>query len=80
MFYVYVLRSIEGKYYIGQTNNLERRLLQHLHKKVISTRLHNYQLVHYENYATRTEAILRERQLKLWKSKKAIEKLINKLG
>lgn len=38
MWYVYILKSEKYKwYYVGSTNNLERRLIEHNHKRVSST-------------------------------------------
>ena len=35
MFYVYILKSIYyGKYYIGQTENIEKRMMEHNSGKV----------------------------------------------
>ena len=33
MFYLYILRTSANTLYIGQTNNLERRLNEHRNKK-----------------------------------------------
>ncbi|MEK6570515.1 MAG: GIY-YIG nuclease family protein, partial [Bacteroidota bacterium] len=49
-FYVYVLRSLkDGKLYIGQTNNLQERLLRHNHGRVKSTKGRRpLQLIYFE--------------------------------
>ena len=58
--YVYVLRSIEKKYfYIGSTNNLQRRLNEHNGGLVTSTRPYRpYRIVAY--VAVETEQKARE--------------------
>ena len=64
--YVYILRSLrDGKYYIGYTSNLERRLEEHNSGRQRSTR-HRvpFELVYYEEYESKSEAMKRERQLK----------------
>ena len=66
MFYVYLIQSnLDNSYYIGQTNNLEKRLLDHnegLSK--YTSRKRPWKMVYYEEFETRTEAIKRERFLK----------------
>ncbi len=67
VFYVYILRSIRnGKLYVGQTDNLDRRLSEH--KEGRGGRFTRYQgpwkLVYSEPHANRVSAIERERFLK----------------
>lgn len=81
MFFVYILRTDRNTLYIGQTNNLEKRLQEHnghTSKSAKYTRsFKSCELVYQETYSTRHEAMLREIQLKSWpKAKK--EALINK--
>jgi putative endonuclease len=78
MFYVYVLRSQKTeKFYIGQTQDISNRVLEHNNGKTISTRSGRpWVLVHTEVFATRSDAIKRERELKSKKSHQAIEILI----
>ena len=66
MHYVYVLKSvILGELYIGQTNDLKRRFVEHNDKKNISTRYKApFKLVYYEAYHSPSDAKHRERQLK----------------
>lgn len=66
MFLVYVLRSSQRLYfYVGLTNNLERRYLQHQNGRVRSTKAYRpFQLVHKESFNTRQEARSREKYLK----------------
>ena len=79
MFTVYVLKSEkDGKYYIGITNDLEKRLIRH--NKGYSRYTKNkgpFKAVYKEEYGTNSEARRRELYLKSLKSKLAIEKLIN---
>ncbi len=66
MFYVYLLQSkLDKSYYIGQTNDLEKRLFDHnegLSK--YTSRKRPWEIVYFEKFETRTEAIKRERFLK----------------
>jgi len=66
MYYVYVLLSKkDGKFYIGQTNNLKKRLNRHYAGLVKSTRHRRpLELLLFEEYATRSEAMKRETFLK----------------
>ncbi len=67
MYTVYVLYSESyDKIYIGYTSNLEQRLLSHNHlaKKGYTVRFRPWTLVISENFATKTEALKRERSLK----------------
>lgn len=70
MYFVYVLMSeTTGKRYIGQTENLARRLREHNTpdhnlRKHTSRNRGPWRLVHFETFATRTEAMRRERWLK----------------
>lgn len=72
---VYILRTSSDTLYIGQTNNLEKRLLEHKNKTSKSAKYIKYfdsfQLVYSEQYTSRIEAMKREWQLKEWtKAKK----------
>ena len=75
MFFVYILRTPSNTLYIGQTNNLERRLKEHSKKgsrgAKYMRRFKSFQLVYKEVFPTRSEALKREIELKKWpKSKK----------
>lgn len=72
MFYVYVLKSLkDNKYYFGQTNNLENRLKQHFHGKVVSTKNRRpFKVVGYKTYETRSEAMWIEHNIKKHGDKK----------
>ena len=66
MFFVYVLKSEkDGKLYIGYTNNLKRRLEEHTRGLSKATQPRgNLELVYYESYKSKTDAVVREHQLK----------------
>ncbi len=74
-YFVYILRTSSNTLYIGQTNNLNKRLLEHKNKTSKSAKYIKYfdsfQLVYSEKYPTRIEAMRREYQIKHWtKAKK----------
>lgn len=78
MFYTYILESVKfGKYYIGCTNNIETRIDKHNKGYVRSTKAYKpWILVHKEEFKTLSNARHRESQIKGWKSRESIEKLI----
>ena len=79
MHYTYILKSkIIDKYYIGSTDNPQRRLILHNEGHSVSTKAYiPWDLVYLETFATKTEALKREKHLKKMKSKKYIELLIS---
>jgi putative endonuclease len=64
--YVYILKSLkDGKFYTGCTADIEKRLAQHNNGRVRSTKTRRpLKLVYWETFATRSEAMRRERCLK----------------
>ncbi len=66
MKYVYVLVSIkDGKYYIGQTNDIKSRITRHQRGYVRSTRHRRpLKLLYFEKYEDRGTSMRREKFLK----------------
>ena len=79
MVFVYILQSLStGHYYIGITDHLLRRFNEHRQGENRTTRHQGpWWMPAYEIYESRTHAMQREKQLKAWKSSKAITALIN---
>jgi putative endonuclease len=79
MFYVYVLHSEHlGQYYVGQTSDLRRRFKQHKTGESIYTkRSHDWNLVYYEAYTSRSLAMKRESRLK--PRSRAFQELIKRI-
>lgn len=77
MFYVYILESTTcGKYYIGCTSNINRRLMEHNRNFSKYTRNKGPWVVKYrEEYQNLSDARKREKQIKCWKSRENIERL-----
>ncbi|MBK9006485.1 MAG: GIY-YIG nuclease family protein [Anaerolineae bacterium] len=66
MFYIYIIHSqSRQRYYVGSTESLERRLQEHNVGKSKSTRAGvPWQLVHREDFETRSEAMAQEKKVK----------------
>lgn len=67
MFYLYILGSKKDeKLYIGSTNNLKKRLIEHNSGKVPATKPRiPLKLLYYESYLAEQDARSRESKLKL---------------
>lgn len=74
-YYVYILANSKPSLYIGVTNNLIRRTVEHKQKRADGfTKKYNInKLVYYEIHQDINEALLREKQLKHWKREWKIE-------
>ena len=80
MRYVYILKSKESdRYYIGESSNVERRLLEHKEgKTAFGKRNAGLTVVYQKAYSNRSEAKKLESFLKQRKSHRFINKLINR--
>ncbi len=79
MYYVYIMTNYTNKVlYIGVTNNLERRVVEHKNKlnKGFTQRYNVKKLAYFETTSNIDSAIEREKQLKGWIRAKKVE-LIN---
>ena len=77
MAWVYILKTKSGKYYVGSTDSLDRRLQQHLVGHTPTTkRLVFESLALAQEYETLKEARLVELRIKKLKRKDYIEKMI----
>ena len=67
MFYVYVLRSERNsRFYVGSTKDVKKRLIEHNTGKSQATRyIKPLKLIYSEQYSTRSDAVKRERFLKM---------------
>jgi predicted GIY-YIG superfamily endonuclease len=80
MYYVYLLLNAEGKRYIGYTSDLRKRLETHNQGKVKSTKGSKWELVYYEAYKSKKDAMIREKRLKDGRAKyRLIERLRNSI-
>ncbi|RJQ35368.1 GIY-YIG nuclease family protein [Candidatus Parcubacteria bacterium] len=73
-YYVYIMASRSKVLYIGITNNLERRTLEHKKGLIegFSKRYRTHNLVYFEHTTDVDVAIEREKQLKRWRREKKI--------
>jgi|WetSurMetagenome_2_1015567.scaffolds.fasta_scaffold179957_2 putative endonuclease len=79
MFSVYVLCSLStGRHYVGQSEDLARRLFEHQHDLARYTRGKGpWELVYSEEFSTRAEAMNRERFLKSGQGREWLKLHIN---
>jgi predicted GIY-YIG superfamily endonuclease len=78
-FWVYILRCADGSYYVGHTDDIELRLAKYQAGEFAGytrTRL-PVELTFIEEFPSRSDAFVRERQIKGWSRKKK-EGLIRK--
>jgi putative endonuclease len=79
-FYVYILYSIkDNKLYIGFTNNLKKRLIEHANGKVLATKNRlPIKLIHYEYFINREDVEARERFLKSGYGRKQFKEILKR--
>jgi len=78
-FYVYILQSeSSGRYYVGQTKDLAKRVAYHNANYSLALKNRGpWKLVYSESYATRSEAVRREMQIKRQKDRRFIDALLS---
>jgi putative endonuclease len=72
MFYVYIIELIDGSYYVGLTDNLDRRLHEHSLKIACShtKKIPMKRLLWSEKQPNRLSARQREKEIKGWRREK----------
>lgn len=65
-FYMYVLQSkVNGRFYIGYTDNIKKRLEKHNNGEVYWTsRYKPWEVIYFEGYRSKLDAMKREKKLK----------------
>lgn len=79
MFTVYILFSTKrNSYYAGYTSEkIEERIRKHIsNHSGFTGGIDDWKLLHSENFDKKSNAIMREKEIKNWKSRKMLEKLI----
>ena len=81
-FCIYVLKCSDNSFYIGQTNDIDRRLTEHREGKGAEwTKNHlPFELIHWEIFETREEAVKREQDLKTGFGRKWLKRSYEKGG
>jgi predicted GIY-YIG superfamily endonuclease len=71
-FWVYILEYADGSYYVGHSDNLEDRVMQHQSGAVsgYTKSRRPLRLAYAQEFPTRDEAFAAERQVKGWTRKK----------
>ena len=79
MYTVYVLQSlVNNRRYIGSTNDINRRLLEHNSGHTKYTRLTRpFKLIYQEEYSTLVEAVRRELELKSGKGREWLNSVLS---
>jgi putative endonuclease len=72
--FAYMLMCRDGSIYVGQTDDVDRRLVEHNTGKgaTWTARRRPVQLLYHESFATDAEAISREAQWKRWSKAKKL--------
>jgi predicted GIY-YIG superfamily endonuclease len=77
-FIIYILKCSDQSYYIGQTDNIEKRISEHNECKIPGYTSSRFpvECVFVQTFTSRVEAIEAEQKIKKWSRKKK-EALIN---
>ncbi len=78
---VYILKNLSaGKYYIGHTNDLERRLAEHndVSRTGWTNKYIPWQVIYSFAFNSRTDAMKEEKRLKSFKNRTTLENYIEK--
>ncbi len=80
-FYVYILASKTGVLYVGMTNDLDRRIIEHKQKLVpgFTAKYNVNMLMWYQTFRDAKQAIAAEKRIKGWSRAKK-ESLINEMN
>lgn len=78
MHYVYVLQSLKDLFlYIGRTDDLKRRMKEHVEGKVDATKHRRpLELKFYEAFYSKKDAVRRERYFKTSKGKSTLQMML----
>ncbi len=74
-YYVYILASKTGTLYVGVTNDLERRVLEHKRKLIsgFTARYDIDRLIYFQEFGDIKQAIESEKKIKGWTRQKKID-------
>jgi putative endonuclease len=80
--YVYILECADDSFYVGVTNNVGRRFIEHtngLHETSFTFKRRPLKLVYCKHFNSPMEAINFEKQVKGWTRAKKVALISNKL-
>ena len=77
MYYVYVLKQKNDRYYYGYTSDLRKRVSEHVNGDVKTTRGQEPKLVYYETFKEKREALKREKFIKSGQGREQIKRRIS---
>jgi putative endonuclease len=79
-YYVYILQSdLDGTFYVGSTRDLDARLARHNQGGSRYTKSKKpWKVIYSEEFADKSNALVRERQIKSRKSREYIEMLLTR--
>ena len=79
MYFVYIIySSAKNRYYVGSSVDVDKRLVKHNSNHAGFTgKIGDWEIKWTEEHPDKSPALKRERQIKSWKSRKMIEKLIS---
>ena len=79
MYFVYIIYSpTKNKYYVGSCEDVNKRLVKHnTNHSGFTGKTGDWIIKWTEEQPDKSAALKRENQIKAWKSRKMIEKLIN---
>ncbi len=82
MHYTYILYSASrDRYYIGSSADVADRLAIHnSNHKGFTGKTGDWKVVYTEAFNLKNEALIREKKIKSWKSRRMIERLISSVG
>jgi len=72
-YYVYMLQCFDGTFYVGVTNNVDRRFWEHssgIHRECYTFNRRPLRLVHVSEFSEVDQAIAFEKKLKRWSHRK----------
>jgi putative endonuclease len=78
MHHTYVLLSLKDKeFYIGYTNNIEKRFQDHLYGKTPSTNVRRpFELIYYEAHLSKKDVLRREKYFKSTKGRTTLKQIL----